>query len=92
MTEAEDATRSLMAFRASRMTTLYLSKDHSPKQCLTWHHLSRLQVDGSCSYRVNVRIVLIFANPNPTRIINVSTFANSNPIYLLFVLDRSIQI
>ena len=44
MTEAEDATRSLMAFPASGMTTLYLSKDHSPKLCSTWHHLSRLQV------------------------------------------------
>ena len=34
--------------------------------------------DGLCSYRVNIRIVLIFVNPNTT--------------YLLFVLGRSTRI
>ena len=47
-----------------------------------------IHVDGSCSYRVNIRIVLTFTNPNPIRIINVLTFVNPNPINLLFVLDR----
>ena len=37
-----------------------------------------LRVHGSCLCRVNIRIVLIFVNPNLTPIINVSTFANSN--------------
>ena len=48
-----------------------------------------IRVDGSCSCRVNIRIVSIFVNPNPTRIINVSIFANPNLTHLLFVLDMS---
>ena len=38
-----------------------------------------IRVDRSYSYRDNIRIVLIFANLNSTRIINVSTFTNLNP-------------
>ena len=30
-----------------------------------------IRVDGSCSYHVNIQIVLIFVNINSTRIINV---------------------
>ena len=51
-----------------------------------------IRVNGSCSCRVNVRIVSTFANPNPTRIITVSTFANSNPTRLLFVFGWSTRI
>ena len=43
---------------------------------------------GSCPYRVNIRIVSAFVNPNPTRIINVSIFTNLNSTYLLFVLGE----
>ena len=39
-----------------------------------------------------VRIVLTFINPNPIRIINLSTFANPNTTNLLFVLGMSIRI
>ena len=49
-------------------------------------------VYGSCLYRVNIQIVLIFVNSNPTRIINVSIFVNSNSTHLLFVLGMSIRI
>ena len=46
---------------------------------------------GGNSYGcVNVRIILIFVNLNPTQIINMSIFVNLNPIYLLFILNRSI--
>ena len=51
-----------------------------------------IHVDGSCSCYVNIRIVSTFVNPNPTGIINVSTFANQNSTYLLFMLDKSTQI
>ena len=44
----------------------------------------------SCLCYVNIWIVSIFVNSNPSRMINVSTFGNLNPIYLLFVLGRSI--
>ena len=43
------------------------------------------RLHGLCSCRVNIRIVLIFINPNPIRIINVSTFVNSNLTHLLIV-------
>ena len=53
-----------------------------------------IRVDRSCSCRVNVQIVSIFVNRNPTRIINVSIFANSNSnsTYLLFALGSSTRI
>ena len=51
-----------------------------------------IRVCGSCFCRVNVGIVSIFVNPNPIQIINMSTFANLNPTYLLFMLDRSTRI
>ena len=51
-----------------------------------------IRVNGLSSCRVNIRIVSIFANPNPIPIINVSTFTNSNSTHLLFMLDRSIRI
>ena len=54
------------------------------------HHIRMAnRVYESCSYCVNVRIVLIFTNPNPIRIINVSIFANLNPTHLLFVSGKS---
>ena len=46
-------------------------------------------VNRSCLYRVNVRILSIFANPNSILIINLSIFANPNSTHLLFVLGGS---
>ena len=40
---------------------------------------------GSYSCLINVRIVLIFINLNPIRIINMLIFANPNLTHLLFV-------
>ena len=51
-----------------------------------------IRVDGSYSCCVNIRIMLTFANPNLTRIINVSTFSNPNLTHLLFVLGGSTRI
>ena len=51
-----------------------------------------IRVDGSCSYRVNIQIMLIFVNSNSTQLINVSIFINSNPTHLLIIRIRLVNI